>query len=105
MDSRFRGNDRHKQALLVSPAEAGVHAPRKDWIPSSEGMTDLFVSPAEERHPRMLVSGTGVHTPRKDWIPAYAEYSLRIGLTYLGGCQAKVVIPSKCRSLFFLRWS
>ena len=37
MDSRFRGNDGHKQTLLVSPAEAGVDALYKDWIPSFDG--------------------------------------------------------------------
>ena len=31
--------NREGDFLVVSPAEAGVHAPRKDWIPFSDDST------------------------------------------------------------------
>jgi hypothetical protein len=47
----------------------------KRWIPSFEGMTDLFV---------VTPANAGVHASNQDWIPASGDSASRMGRKRLG---------------------
>ena len=72
--------DREGGFLVVSPAEAGVHASDKEWIPPFEGMTDIFVTPAQ----------AGIHTSNQNWISFSGRQRLAHGQKALGGVRVLV---------------